>query len=156
MKDVIFRKATTDDCGQIYDLICDMESRALPFDRFHDIFCRQLNGRDYDCLVTEWENRVIGVLNLRFEAQLHHAERIAEILEFAINPAYRNRGVGKDMLEQAVQIAKEHGCSQIEVACNQLRKDAHRFYLREGMHRFHYKFSKALDGNDSAENAIGK
>lgn len=53
-------------------------------------------------------------------------------------------------------MTKDAGCIQIEVACNQLRKDTHRFYLREGMHNFHYKFSLNLTGNDTAENAIGK
>ena len=60
------------------------------------------------------------------------------------------------MLEEAYRIAKEHGCSQIEVACNQLREDTHQFYLREGMHNFHYKFSKSLEENDTVLNTIGK
>ena len=54
----------------------------------------------------------------------------------------------------ACQIAKDFGCMQIEVACNQLRKDTHRFYLREGMHNFHFKFSKSLNGNDTEENSF--
>ena len=60
------------------------------------------------------------------------------------------------MLANACQLAKDFGCTQIEVACNQLRKDTHRFYLREGMQNFHFKFSKSLVGNDTKENAIGK
>ena len=152
----MFRKATIDDCARVYDLICDMEHRELPFTGFRDIFRGQLDRSEYYCLVDERENNVIGVLNLRFEEQLHHAGRIAEIMEFAVDPAFRNMGIGKGMLEQASQIAKEHGCLQMEVACNQLRKDTHRFYLREGMHNFHYKFSRSLDGSDMTDNAIGR
>lgn len=76
---------------------------------------------------------MIGVLNLRFEAQLHHTEHIAEILEFAVENTYRNKGIGKEMFSQSCQIAKINGSSQIEVACNQLRENTHHFYKREGM-----------------------
>jgi PhnO protein len=152
----MYRKATFSDCARIYDLICDMERRELPFDRFRKIYRDQLINRHFYCLVNDQDGRVIAVLNMRFEEQLHHAEFIAEIMEFAVEAAFRNQGIGKAMLEEACRIAGEQGCSQIEVACNQLRKDTHRFYLREGMHNFHYKFSKSLAENDSADNVIGK
>ena len=152
----MYRKATLEDCEKVYALICDMENRKLPFERFYEIYSEQLNSRQYYCLVNEKENVVCAVLNLRFEEQLHHAECIAEIMEFAVDSAYRNQGFGKEMLEKACEIAKEQGCSQIEVACNQLRTDTHRFYLREGMHNFHYKFSKSLTGDTCTENAIGR
>ena len=151
----MYRKATSSDCTKIYDLICDMERKVLPFERFQDIFSNQLNNNHFYCLVNDNDDRVIAVLNLRFEEQLHHTERIAEIMEFAVDVAFRSQGIGKAMLEEACKIAREQGCSQIEVACNQLREDTHRFYLREGMHNFHYKFSKSLAGNDTGVNAIG-
>lgn len=152
----MFRKAELNDCLKLYQLICDMESKQLPWERFSEIYQKQLKDPDYDCLVYEQDGKVLGVLNLRFEEQLHHSERIAEIMEFVLDGAVRKQGVGKKMLATACQRAKERGCTQIEVACNQLRTDTHRFYLREGMHNFHYKFSKSLIGQDSYENALGK
>lgn len=96
------------------------------------------------------------MLNLRFEEQLHHAGKIGEIMEFAVDEQYRGRGLGKEMLGLALILAGERGCLQIEVACNQLRSDTHRFYLREGMHNFHYKFSKSLTGEKEMGNRIGR
>lgn len=156
-KDVVTcRKASINDCKQVYRLICEMEYKQLPYDRFSAIYYEQMDRRQYDCLVCERDHTVIGVLNLRFEGQLHHSAYIAEIMEFAVDPAYRNQGVGKKMLAQACQIAQNFGCEQMEVACNQLRTDTHRFYLREGMHNFHFKFSKSLLGDDAPENIIGR
>ena len=152
----MYRKATICDCSDIYDLICDMERKELPFDRFQKIYCNQLTDEHYYCLVYEQEDSIIAVLNLRFEEQLHHSDNIAEIMEFAVRESNRNQGIGKVMLTQARQISKEHGCIQIGVACNQLRENTHRFYLREWLHAFHFKFSKSLDGNDTSENALGK
>ena len=140
----------------IYHLICNLECRQFPIHRFKEIYQYQLNSQHYYCLVCERNHKIIGILNLRFEEQLHHAERIAEIMEFIVDEAYRNQGIGKEMFANACQLAKNYGCQQIEVACNQLRKDTHRFYLKEGMNAFHLKFSKSLTGDYPMENAIGK
>lgn len=153
---MVYRKSTLEDCRAVYDLICDMENKELPYDKFEKIYHNQINDSNYYCLVCEHDGMVIGALNMRFEDQLHHSEMIAEILEFAVATAYRNMGIGKEMLSQSCQIAKDNGCSQIEVDCNQLRKDTHRFYIREGMHNFHFKFSKQLIGDNVQEKALGR
>ncbi len=151
-----YRKGNLDDCKAIHSLICDMENKELSYDRFYTIYQDQLNDCHYYCLVCEQNSKVIGVLNLRFEAQLHHTEHIAEILEFAVADTYRNKGIGKEMFYQSCQIAKINGCSQIEVACNKLRENTHFFYLREGMNNFHFKFSKRLFEDGAQQNSIGK
>ena len=152
----MFRKAERKDCQSVYALICDMERRELPYEPFREIFQGQLDDERYCCLLDERDGRVAGMLNLRFEEQLHHASRIAEILEFVVDPALRDRGIGKRLLGEARRIAAERGCVQLEVDCNQLRTDTHRFYLREGMQNCHYKFSESLTGEDAAENRIGR
>ncbi|WP_411682718.1 GNAT family N-acetyltransferase [Clostridium thailandense] len=153
---MVYRKSTLDDCRAIYSLICGMENKKLPYDKFEKIYYNQINDCHYYCLVCEQDGMVIGALNMRFEEQLHHADRIAEILEFAVATACRNMGIGKEMFSQNCQIAKDKGCLQIEVDCNQLRKDTHRFYMREGMHNFHFKFSKQLTGDNVPENSLGR
>lgn len=151
-----YRKATLNDCKKIYLLICELEGRELLFEKFNKIYCEQLSSKHYYCLVGEKNNDILAVLNLRFEERLHHAECIAEIMEFVVDSAYRSQGIGKKMFEKAAQIAKEYGCSQMKVACNQLWTDTHRFYLREGMNNFHYKFSNRLTRDICAENALGR
>lgn len=152
----MYRKGNFNDCKGVYDLMCELEQKQLPRERFSEIYRSQVEDPRYYCLVCEQDNKIIGALNLRFEEQLHHTARIAEVLEFAIDPAYRKQGVGKEMFAKACRLAEEAGCVQIELATNQLRTDAHRFYVREGMHNFHYKFSKVLVGEDLSDNAIGR
>ena len=151
-----YRKGNLEDCKAVHSLICDMENKELPYERFYAIYQDQLSDCHYYCLVCEQDSAVIGVLNLRFEAQLHHTEHIAEILEFAVADTYRNKGIGKEMFFKSCQIAKINGCSQIEVACNQLREYTHHFYMREGMNNFHFKFSKRLFEDSVQQNSIGK
>jgi PhnO protein len=104
-----------------------MENKELPYDKFKKIHYSQINDSHYYCLVCKQDGMVIGTLNIRFEEQLHHAKRVTEILEFAVDTTCRSIGIGKEMIFQSCQIAKDNSCSQIEVACNKLRKDTHRF-----------------------------
>ncbi len=149
-------KAEKEDVKRVYELICDMEQSALPYEQFQRIFLTQLEDEAYYCLVCRREGELVAVLNLRFEEQLHHAGKIAEIMELAVDRRYRNRGLGRELLERACALAKERRCMQIELACNQLRRDAHRFYLRQGMSCYHYKFSRSLTGEDPGENRLGR
>ena len=151
----MYRSADIHDCEAVYRMICDLEEKTFPYDRFKAIFQKQLDDPKYECILCEEGGEVTGMLNLRCEEQLHHTEMIAEILEFVIASGYREAGRGKAMFAYAMERAKEKGCTQIEVASNQLRKDAHKFYIREGMHNFHFRFSKRLVGPDSDENVLG-
>jgi len=150
------RKSEIKDCRAVYDLICDMENKQLPYDVFEKIYEKQLQQENMYCLIDEEDGMVRAMLNLRMEEQLHHCEKIAEIMEFVVDASCRNEKVGQKVLAEAKRVALEKGCSQIEVACNQLRKDTHRFYEREGMHNFHYKFSCRLAGEDDGENVLGR
>ena len=150
-----FRPAEEQDLDAVYALICDMEAKELPYAAFAEIFSVQLANPDYLCLVCELDGAVAAECNLRFEYQLHHAARIAEIMELAVAPGYRRRGLGADLLREAHVAALAQGCVQLELSCNMLRTDAHRFYEREGFRRYHYKFSTPLTAADNG-NALGR
>ena len=102
----MYRKAALQDSEKVYRLICDMECKTLPFAKFSSIYEAKLNNKHYYCLVCERDNDVIGVLNLRFEELLHHSECIAEIMEFAVDKAYRKQGIGREMLANACKLAQ--------------------------------------------------
>lgn len=154
-KGYFIREATSADCQVVYDLICEMEETELPFKVFRCIYFKQVTNPRYECLVYEEQGRVLGVINIRYEHQLHHAASIAEIMEFSVNASVRSKGIGKLLFDAACDHARNSGCIQIEVACNQLRTKTHRFYEREGMNNYHFKFSKLLTGKVAMQNAIG-
>lgn len=142
---MLLRKSTPGDLPAIYRLICALEDSTLPLQAFSSIYQTQLASPAYYHLVCEQDGAVAGVLTLRFEAQLHHAARIAEILEFVVDPACRGCGIGRAMLACARRLAQENGCVQIELDTNQARTEAHRFYRREGMNNTHFKFCRPLE-----------
>lgn len=151
----MIRFANDSDLEFIYNLICDMENTQLDYQKFEQIFKNELLDENFFCFVFEKENEVIGCLNLRLEYQLHHVDRIAEIMELAVKDDYRSCGIGRQLFSRACEIAQEQQCLQIEVCCNQLRTQAHHFYERKGMKKFHYKFTMNLYGESVYENRFG-
>ena len=151
----VIRAAAAADRDAVYALICEMEQKTLDSDAFSAIFAHQLQSGGYLHLIFEQEGAAAGFLSLRMERQLHHAAAVAEVLELVVAPAHRGRGLGSALLSRACREAAARGCVQLEVACNRLRQDAHRFYRREGLRPFHLRFSRSLTGETPAENKLG-
>lgn len=151
----MIRLALENDIESVYSLICDMEQKLLDKDEFKNIYNEYLQCENRFILIFEQEKEILGVLNLRIEYQLHHCAKIAEVMELSVKQGSRSKGIGKALLYSACEAAKKQGCIQIEVCCNQLRTKAHRFYEREGMNKYHYKFSKNLNGEAITENKLG-
>ena len=139
------RTAVPADCGEVYRLICILEETSLPRPAFDAVWeAQRAQPERYRCLVCEEDGKLLSVLSMRMEQQLHHAARIAESMEFAVDPACRSRGIGKEMFARACADARAAGCVQIELATNQRRTGAHHFYAREGMRCSHYSFTLPL------------
>ena len=53
----------------------------------------------------------------------------------------RSQGIGKQLLHWLIDEAKRNGCAEFHLDSGTQRKDAHRFYEREGMEllAYHYK-----------------
>ena len=141
----MYRKAILADSKGIYELICELESIELSYEKFYDILNEQLQDRQhYYCLLCEKDNKIAAVLNMRIERQLHHAGPVAEIMELCVGKEYRGRGIGKEMLARACEISKAFKCRRIEVTCNKVREAAGKFYERAGMKCTHFKYTMEL------------
>jgi GNAT superfamily N-acetyltransferase len=66
---------------------------------------------------------------------VHLGSRGAKSLQLEnvhVAAALRSRGIGRLMLEWAIERARLQGCARVQLTTNKLRKDAHRFYERLG------------------------
>lgn len=142
----MIRESTIGDCRILYDMVCDLENTELRYDIFRRIYMSQLESCDYTCFVYEEDGNVLGSVNLRMEYQLHHAERIAEIMELFVDKTCRSKGIGHLLFVRACEHAKDAQCTLIEVCCNQMRSRTHAFYEKEGMDKSHFKFVKKIHG----------
>ena len=53
--------------------------------------------------------------------------------DLVVTASRRSDGIGALLLEAAADWARERGCTHLELASGAGRKDAHRFYLSQGM-----------------------
>ena len=140
----MIRAGNINDCFWIYSLICEMENYKLSYSIFKNIYEKMINNDSYAVLVDIENNKIVGEITLRFELQLHHCSKIAEIMECTVKKEYRCRGIGSLLFDRACSLAKSKECSQIEVSSNCIRTRAHNFYEKLGMKNTHYKFCKPL------------
>jgi (aminoalkyl)phosphonate N-acetyltransferase len=138
------RPATTADLSIVYELICDMQERTLDPQAFEQVYVEYLLRHDVRCMVAEVSGKTVGVICLHFQNHLHHAGRIAEVVELAVSEAYRSGGIGARLLAEAEIAAVKEGCQVLELSTNQRRVKAHAFYKKEGMECSHFKFTKNL------------
>lgn len=85
-----------------------------------------------------------------------HSEPYALFEYFAVDEAYRGRGIGTKLIKAMVETAKELGCYKILMQSRHGREDIHRFYEKLGFHdhgknfRLNLVASKAKSGGHGA------
>jgi len=98
-----------------------------------------------DLLVADSGGLVVGVCQVivfrHFQSQ---GGLCAEIESLHVHPDFRAEGIGGQLLEFAVDRVAQAGCYRVQLTSNQVRSDAHRFYLRHGFQPTHHGFKRML------------
>ena len=119
--------AKLEDKEEIYNLICILENKEINKEHF------------------DWDEKIEGFLSFKINHYLHHDRDTGEIVELVVLPKKRSLKIGKQLIERIEEIAKEKQLEQIELSTSTYRKDAHRFYERQGYEKLHYNYTKELD-----------
>ena len=85
-------------------------------------------------IVAELRGRVVGWTSVAVVDHFYTAPCV-EISGLVVDADHRNRGVGSLLLDEVKRWAKEKAVPLIRLRANVLRKEAHRFYEREGFSR---------------------
>ena len=64
--------------------------------------------------------------------------------ELIVDEEYRGRGIGTQLLNELVGLARQRGCRCVELDCAFQRKEAHQFYERQNFKSRAFLFSKVL------------
>ena len=124
----IVRMLADDHLGQQREAYTDPLPRAY-LDAFAAI------GRDPNntLLVACLGDDVIGTLQLTFIPSLsYQGGWRATVESVRTDAALRGQGIGRAMMEHAIELARAKGCVLMQLSTHQSRKDAHRFYARLG------------------------
>lgn len=145
--DIEIRNIHHEDFTAVYQLICELEGKSFDQDPFFNMLNSCMEDIGLHFLLAVRDKEILGLLSLRIEYQLHHAGKIAEIMEFFIQKKFRSRGIGKILFEKAKELSVSEQCIQLEVCSNFSRSMAHQFYRNRGMKCVHYKFTLLLNNH---------
>lgn len=81
--------------------------------------------------VVEHDHRVVGVAVFRYFENTHVGHKFY-VDDLVTDENFRSGGVGHAMLSFLEQIARQRGCSGLELDSGTQRTRAHKFYFREG------------------------
>lgn len=91
--------------------------------------CRSLlKNADSHILVAEADGNVIGAINLDIRRTILHSGLSGLIDEIVVAESYRGKGVGRKLIDAAVEKCKLSGCCEIEVSTELTNTKARSFY----------------------------
>ena len=105
---------------------------------------RAIGNEGSDILLAVDGNTVVGMLALYVDFLMIRYGLRCWLEDFVVLPSHRSRGVGKALLAAAADWARGHGCTHIQLNSFNARKDAHRFYLANGMRQDSLSFNLRL------------
>ena len=141
----MFRSATADDVPAIIALLMDDplgRLREEASDPAHPAYLAAFEAIDRDSnqllAVAERDGEVVGCLQLTFLPGLSHkGSWRGQIEAVRIAASQRGSGLGKAMMEWAIERCRERRCRMVQLTTDKSRRDAHRFYEGLGFKSTH-------------------
>ena len=145
----VIRPATPDDLPDIlrlYALPDFDDGRALPLDEAQERFDRLRRYPDYHLYVAQLRGRTVGTFALLIMEKLLHLGAPAAIVDDVIvDTDCRGQGIGRQMMQFAMQLARKKGCYKLALSTNVKRTAAHHFYESLGFARHGYSYIVDLE-----------
>lgn len=157
--DVLIRPATGadfDEVGRVFGEENRFHANLLPeiFEVAEPIMTPEwyealLSDPDQTLYVAELEHEIVGLLLLREMANpddpIFRPRRYAYVDEVAVAQAHRRRGIGRRLMEQALQWARERGLGTIELNVWAANPGAIEFYRRLGYGVIRHRMRREID-----------
>jgi ribosomal protein S18 acetylase RimI-like enzyme len=132
------RLATIEDSAVIAQLMTQLievggyERRQVPPEQIEDNLRKMADSDAYQVLLAEDEGQVVGLLGLSFRHTLFHPAPSALIDELVVEGGQRGRGVGQQLMAEAMKRCRAAGCCEIEVSTERSNEAALEFYRQHG------------------------
>lgn len=129
------RKAERQDLPRIVELYEELteEKLSVSQDTVNRVFDEIEAMPNQEFLVAEKDGFVVGTLFVQITPNLSHGARPWAILEnMIVDSRYRRQGIGRQLVESALERCREAGCYKIQLLSNKKRREAHQFYRTIG------------------------
>ena len=134
----ILRRATEADAKHAASLLTELGYPSTEADA-RDRLVRSLRSATSYCLVAEVAAEVVGLISAELVFYFPTGSTICRITSLVVSSQHRGHGLGQKLLTAAIDFAREHHCSGLELTSAEGRVDAHRFYRRLGFSRTSFR-----------------
>jgi GNAT superfamily N-acetyltransferase len=86
-------------------------------------------------LLAENEGTVVGMINILYTISTALGGRVGILEDMIIQPNERSTGLGSNLLQEALLLAKKNGCKRITLLTDYDNYKAHNFYERNGFEK---------------------
>ena len=144
IKELEIRKANKGDLFEILDLYAQKDidnGNILKMEQAGQILERFELYPNYTLYIASIKNKIIGTFALLIMDNLAHLGSPSGVIEdVVVDEQLRSNGIGKQMMQYAIDVCKQHGCYKMTLSSNLKRKNAHKFYENMGFkkHGFSY------------------
>lgn len=95
-------------------------------------------------LLAVQDGAAVGLIALHFATMLQVREPVARVTALVVQDEVRGAGVGKLLIDAGDTLARQAGCSILELTTAVARGDAHAFYRKLGFTNSSLRFSRPI------------
>lgn len=138
------RKLEQKDIDQAYKLLNELYENGIVYEIFISKYNKSLADNNFYGIVAEENGIILGILISRLVDRLVKPKDILFIDDLIIDKEYRGKGIGKLLLQNAINYGKELDCQTIELKAYICNETAHKLYEKMGFEKQHFAFKKKL------------
>lgn len=136
---VIRLKKLNEEFDPLYTVREDIEEAA------RDYISKSFDREDVFILVAEDAGKIVGMIRVEIRSRLFYQPIFEGVItDLYVNPAYRNKGVGTLLLDEAVKALRARGISIMSAEFPPMNKIAVEFYQKRGFKPLLYRFFKEI------------
>lgn len=140
---MLIRQASASDLPSILQLYAEVldKGQVLSLPEAEALFQKMSNYPNYKIYVAELDSQVVGTFALLVMDNLAHRGTPSGIVEdVAVQANLQGKGIGREMMQFAMQVCSEAGCYKLALSSNQKRVEAHAFYESLGFDKHGFSF----------------
>ena len=138
----MIRKLELNDLEEVFELLNELYENKIEYSIFIEKYKESLKDDKFYGIVAIENNKVVGVLISRIINRLAKKKNILFIDDLIVNEKNRNAGIGKLLIQNAMDYAVSTDCESLELTSLISNTNAHRFYENNGFEKRQYKFKK--------------
>ena len=141
---IVIREAKAEDLPEVLRIYAQPELDAdetLSLDDALEQYSKFQRYPHYKLYVAADQKSIVGTFALLIMDNLAHRGAPSGIIEdVGVLPDYQGQGIGKRMMEYAMEACKRAGCYKVSLSSNMSRQHTHAFYESLGFTKHGYSY----------------